>query len=282
MNLLRTSVRRRLARRLRRSSAHLAAVSATLGVALTLAGPVQAAVPPAAPAALAAADDDVLRVLLFSSGDGVHGSVANTRAAVRELSGSLAVEHGLYNNSGDPAQAVADIQETTDAAVFTPENLATKDVLVFAHTAGVLFNTEQRAALEAYIRGGGGFVGIHYTAWSPDQTEHDVNPFYRRLVGAASTGHPEPGGGQRGTVTVTDGTHPLTAGMPAQLSYTDEWYEWDVNPTQDVRTLVTVDESSYPAGTEVGEEGTTHPVTWCQTIDAGRSWYSSPTSVPAG
>ena len=139
----------------------------------------------------------------------------------------------------------------------------------------MLFTTEQRAALESYIRGGGGFVGIHYTAWSPDQTEHDVNPFYRRLVGAAATGHPEPAGGQRGTVSVSDATHPLTAGLQSPLSYTDEWYEWDVNPSQDVHTLVTVDESSYPGGTEPGEEGTTHPVTWCQSIDQGRSWYSS-------
>ncbi|HEV2798436.1 MAG TPA: ThuA domain-containing protein, partial [Nocardioides sp.] len=249
---------------------HLVASTVALAVAL----PLSAAL--TAPASAAAADDDVLRVLLFSSGDGVHGSVANTRAAVKELSSSLALEHGLDNNTGDPAQAVADIQETTNAAAaFTPANLATKDVLVFAHTAGVLFNTEQRAALESYIRGGGGFVGIHYTAWSPDQTEHDVNPFYRRLIGAASTGHPEPGGGQRGTVTVSDGSHPLTTGLQSPLSYTDEWYEWDVNPSQDVRTLVTVDESSFPAGTEVGEEGTTHPVTWCQKIDQGRSWYSS-------
>ncbi|MDR7251304.1 type 1 glutamine amidotransferase [Nocardioides sp. BE266] len=229
-----------------------------------------------APASAAPGDDDVLRVLLFSSGDGVHGSVANTRAAVRELSNSLAAQYELDGNTGDPAQAVADIQETTNAAAaFTPENLATKDVLVFAHTAGVLFTPDQRTALEAYIRGGGGFVGIHYTGWSPDQTEHDVNPFYHRLVGAAATGHPEPAGGQRGTVNVTDATNALTAGLPSSLSYTDEWYEWDVNPTQNVRTLVSVDESSYAPGTRVGEEGTSHPVTWCQTIDQGRSWYSS-------
>ncbi|CUR60375.1 conserved exported hypothetical protein [metagenome] len=261
------SVRRRRSRRLHRVATHLLAMTVALGVAVPLSA--------TAPASAAPGDDDVLRVLLFSSGDGVHGSVANTRAAVRELSSSLAVEHGLDNNTGDPAQAVADIQETTSAAAFTPENLATKDVLVFAHTAGVLFNTEQRAALESYIRGGGGFVGIHYTAWSPDQTEHDVNPFFRRLVGAAATGHPEPAGGQRGTVSVSDTTHPLTAGLQSPLSYTDEWYEWDVNPSQDVHTLVTVDESSFPGGTEPGEEGTTHPVTWCQSIDQGRSWYSS-------
>ncbi|WP_236666636.1 LamG-like jellyroll fold domain-containing protein [Nocardioides baculatus] len=253
-----------------RSFRHFVATTIALAVALPL-----SAAATTAPAAAAAADDDVLRVLLFSSGDGVHGSVANTRAAVKEMADALALEYGLDNNTGDPAQAVAEVQDTTSATAFTPANLATKDVLVFAHTAGVLFNTDQRAALKAYIEGGGGFAGIHYTAWSPDQTEHDVNPFYRRLVGAAATGHPEPAGGQRGTVTVSDGTHPLTAGLQSPLSYTDEWYEWDVNPSQDVRTLVTVDESSYPAGTEVGEEGTTHPVTWCQKIEQGRSWYSS-------
>jgi large repetitive protein len=276
MNVLHRSTRRGLSRRVRRASAHAVAVTAALAVALPLAtGSAQAApVVTAAPAApAAAADDDVLRVLLFSSGDGVHGSVANTRAAVREMSNSLAVQYGLDDNG--TGQAVAEIQETTDASVFTPANLATKDLLVFAHTAGVLFNTDQRTALESYIRGGGGFVGIHYTAWSPDQTEHDVNPFYRRLVGAAATGHPEPAGGQRGTISVADASSPLTAGLTSPLSYTDEWYEWDVNPTQNVRTLVTVDESTYAAGARAGEEGTTHPVTWCQTIDQGRSWYSS-------
>ncbi|GAA5117363.1 hypothetical protein GCM10023339_28080 [Alloalcanivorax gelatiniphagus] len=278
MNLLRSSVRRRHARRIRRTAAHLVALTAAMSVALPLtAATAQAAGPAvrAAAAAAAPADDDVLRVLLFSSGDQVHGSVANTRAAVREMANSLAAQHGQDGNTGDPARAVAEIQETTSATAFTPENLATKDVLVFAHTAGVLFNTEQRAALESYIRGGGGFVGIHYTSWSPDQTEHDVNPFYRRLVGAAATGHPEPAGGQRGTITVTDAAHPLTAGLTSPLSYTDEWYEWDVNPTENVRTLVTVDESSYAPGARAGEEGTTHPVTWCQEIDEGRSWYSA-------
>ena len=41
------------------------------------------------------------------------------RAAVREQANSLAAQYGLDNNTGDPAQAVADIQETTNAAAFT-------------------------------------------------------------------------------------------------------------------------------------------------------------------
>ena len=52
------------------------------------------------------------------------------------------------------------------------------DTVVFAQTGGVLFNTDQRAALESYIRGGGGYMGMHYAGWSVGQSEHDVNPFY--------------------------------------------------------------------------------------------------------
>ena len=115
---------------------------------------------------------------------------------------------------------------------------------------------------------------LHRVVARPDRARREpLLPAPRRCRRDRVT--PSPAGGQRGTVTVSDATHPLTAGLQSPLSYTDEWYEWDVNPTQDVHTLVTVDESSYPAGTEVGEEGTTHPVTWCQKIEQGRSWYSS-------
>ena len=75
-----------------------------------------------------------------------------------------------------------------------------------------------------------------------------MNPFYRRLVGAAAPVTPSPPVASAAH-HVSDATSPLTAGLQSPLSYTDEWYEWDVNPSQNVHTLVTVDESSYPAGT---------------------------------
>nr|BFF18415.1 hypothetical protein GCM10025730_19360 [Promicromonospora thailandica] len=37
-----------------------------------------------------------------------------------------------------------------------------------------------------------------------------------------------------------------------------------------MRTLLEADETSYG----MGHNGTSHPITWCQEIDAGRSWYS--------
>lgn len=260
MNLLRRPDLRRPARRPRRAPARLAAMLAALAVAVPLgSGVAQAAPDTAAQAAVGSVDDGVLRVLLFYKPN-FHASHVQARQAVRDLATQLGTEY---------SQPV-EIQETEDPAAFTTENLATKDTVVFAQTGGVLFNVAQRAALEAYIRGGGGYMGMHYAGWSVGQSEHDVNPFYARLVGAMSEGHPENPAVRPGRVVVTDAAHPLTQGLPADFTRSDEWYDWLVNPAPHVRTLLNADESSYGGG----NNGTDHPITWCQEIDEGRSWYS--------
>ncbi|WP_345528097.1 LamG-like jellyroll fold domain-containing protein [Nocardioides endophyticus] len=252
MNVLRRSARVRY-ERLRRSSARLLAIVVGLVVAL----PVIAA---AAAAPAAAAPDDTLRVLLFYK-DNFHASHVQARQAVRDLAAELGTQY---------SQTV-EIEETQDPAVFNTANLATKDTVVFAQTGGVLFNTDQRAALEAYIRGGGGFMGLHYTGWSVGQSEHDVNPFYLKLVGAMSEGHPENPGVRSGRVVVKATGHPLTQGLGTEITRNDEWYDWTLNPAPNVRILVEADESSYQS---LGRQGSSHPITWCQQIDSGRSWYT--------
>jgi type 1 glutamine amidotransferase len=241
------------------------AASAAMAVALSLVGTgAQAAAPaqaaPAAPAAAAPGEGDgVLNLLLFYK-DNFHASHVQARQAVRELAADLATQYG----------ETLSIQETSDAAAFTTENLATKDAVAFMQTGGVLFDESQRSALEAYIRSGGGYMGQHYAGWSVGQSEHDVNPFYRRLVGAMSEGHPENPAVRPGRVVNTEASHPLNAGVPAEFTRSDEWYDWVVNPAPGVRTLLEADETSYG----MGNNGTTHPITWCQEIDEGRSWYS--------
>lgn len=260
MNLLRRPDLRRPARRPRRAPARLTAMLAALAVAVPLAsGVAQAAPDTSAQAAVGSVDDGVLRVLLFYKPN-FHASHVQARQAVRDLATQLGTEY----------DQPVEIQETEDPAAFTTENLATKDTVVFAQTGGVLFNVAQRAALEAYIRGGGGYMGMHYAGWSVGQSEHDVNPFYARLVGAMSEGHPENPAVRPGRVVVTDAAHPLTQGLPADFTRSDEWYDWLVNPAPNVRTLLNADESSYGGG----NNGTDHPITWCQEIDEGRSWYS--------
>ena len=256
MNVPPRSVHESLAARLRRSWAAVLGLVAVL-LALVVA-PAATGAAQASPAA-AAADDGQLNVLLFYK-DNFHASHVQARQAVRDLTIELGTAYG---------QPV-DIQETADPAAFTTENLATRDAVVFAQTGGVLFNDAQRSALEAYIRGGGGYMGMHYAGWSVGQSEHDVNPFYARLVGAVSEGHPENPAVRPGRVVVKDADHPLTQGLPASFTRSDEWYDWVVNPAPQVRTLLEADESSYG----MGRQGSSHPITWCQEIDAGRSWYS--------
>ncbi|WP_340537323.1 LamG-like jellyroll fold domain-containing protein [Nocardioides sp. GXZ039] len=232
------------------------ALAAALAVTASVLGIVSA---PQAAAAAPAADDGVLRVLLFYKTQ-FHASQAEARVAVKDLVNQLGTEY---------SQPV-EIQETDDPASFNADNLASKDALVFVQTGGVLFNDAQRTALEDYIRGGGGFAGVHYTGWSVGTSEHDVNPFYLKLVGAMSEGHPENPGVRPGRVVVADDAGPLAAGLPAQINRNDEWYDWVVNPAQNVHTIVRADEASYG----MGQNGTNHPITWCQTIDQGRSWYT--------
>ncbi|WP_299054226.1 LamG-like jellyroll fold domain-containing protein [uncultured Nocardioides sp.] len=253
MSTRRRPARTRVAHRARRLSA--SAVAALTGALVALSMLSVVAPTPAA----AAPDDGVLRVLLFYKSN-FHASHVQARQAIRDLTEELGEEY---------AEEV-DIQETDDPAVFNDENLATVDTLAFAQTGGVLFNDAQREALETYIRGGGGFMGVHYTSWSVGTSEHDVNPFFLELVGAMSEGHPENPAVRPGRVVNTDPSHPLTADLPAEITRSDEWYDWTANPAQDVRTLLEADESSYG----MGRQGSTHPITWCQEIDAGRSWFT--------
>jgi type 1 glutamine amidotransferase len=230
-------------------------------LAFLVATPVFAASAEPAAQQAAARQDSTLKILLFYKPQ-FHASHVQARMAIRDMATQLGQEYGRS----------VEITETDNAAVFTPENLATYDTLAFAQTGGVLFNDEQRAALQGYIRGGGGWLGLHYTGWTAGAvSEHDVNDWYLRLVGAVSEHHPENPAVKPATVRVSEPDHPLTAGVPASFTRSDEWYDWNVNPAANVRTLLEADESTYTDG----RQGTKHPITWCQNFEGGRSWYTS-------
>ncbi|MFI6638124.1 ThuA domain-containing protein [Streptomyces sp. NPDC050504] len=154
------------------------------------------------------------------------------------------------------------VTATEDAAAFTAAGLARYDAVVFLSTTGDVLNTAQQSAFEAYVRDGGGYVGVHAAA----DTEYDW-PFYGDLVGARFKSHPAV---QRATVRSADSSHPATAHLPATWSRTDEWYDYRANPRGDVHVLATLDESSYTGGSM----GADHPIAWCRNHQGGRSFYT--------
>ncbi|HEU5356417.1 MAG TPA: ThuA domain-containing protein [Actinocrinis sp.] len=156
-----------------------------------------------------------------------------------------------------------EVDATEEPEAFTPEALADYRVVVFLSTSGDVLTDDGRAAFSSWVRNGGGFVGVHLAAG----TERSWG-FFGDLVGARFTRHPD---FQPAVVTVEDQRHPATGHLPAQWSFSDEWYEFASNPRGRVRMLASVDERSY----EGGAMGSDHPLAWCHENCGGRSFYTS-------
>src|SRR3954466_6328811 len=154
------------------------------------------------------------------------------------------------------------VTATEDSTQFTAANLARYEAVVFLNTTGDVLDAGQQSAFESYIRGGGGYVGVHSAA----DTEYDW-PFYGDLVGAWFAQHPAI---QQATVRVENRAHAATSGLAPALARTDEWYDYRTNPRSTARVLSTVDESTYSGG----RMGADHPHTWCKTLSSGRSFYT--------
>ncbi|WP_327589795.1 ThuA domain-containing protein [Nonomuraea sp. NBC_00507] len=202
--------------------------------------------PVSAEAATAAEPD--FKVLVFSKTTGFrHDSIPEGIAAVQKL--------GQENNFA--------VDTTEDSALFTDQNLAQYQAVVFMSTTGDPLGTqEQKDAFQRYIQKGNGYVGVHAAADSGYNWA-----WYGKLVGAYFKQHPAI---QQATVKVEDPAHPSTKDLPATWTRTDEWYDYQANPRGTVHVLTSMDEKSYTGATM----GADHPNTWCQDYDGGRSWYT--------
>ena len=187
------------------------------------------------------------RVLVFTRTAGFrHASIEDGVTAIRRLGR----RHGFaVDDTADPARI--------------GQGLAGYRAVVFLSTTGDLLDPDQQAALERYLREGGGWVGVHGAA----DAEYDW-PWYGGLVGAWFRRHPAV---QRATVRPAPGASALAGTLPQRWQRRDEWYDFTADPRGRVRVLATVDESTYTGG----GMGTGHPIAWCQEYDGGRAWYSA-------
>lgn len=194
------------------------------------------------------------RILVFTKTTGYrHESIAAGVAALRELA----------------AQSGLDVDHSEDAADFTDDDLARYDATVWLDVSGDVLSTEQRSALAAFVRGGGGFAGIHCAAdaeWSW--------PEYEQILGARFLSHPNgPLQLQTARLDVLDASHASTSGLPDPWWWTDEWYVFTSNPSERVDVLLAVDESTYDTdGVPMRPQ---HPISWHSTFGAGRTWYTA-------
>ncbi|WP_435238814.1 ThuA domain-containing protein [Streptomyces sp. YPW6] len=192
-------------------------------------------------------DRTAKRVLVFSKTAGFrHDSIPAGIEALKEI--------------GEDTDITVD--STESAAQFTTSNLARYDAVAFLSTTGDVLNADQQKAFENYVANGGGYVGIHAAA----DTEYDWE-FYGGLVGAYFDSHPQI---QPATVRVEDHDHPATDHLDEEWERTDEWYNYRTNPRDKAKVLATLDETTYTGGNMKGD----HPISWCQTYQGGRSFYT--------
>lgn len=162
-----------------------------------------------------------------------------------------------------------EVVATEDPGELTDSTLADVDAVAFVQTTGDVLGPDHEAALERFVRAGGGWAGVH----AATDTEYDW-PFYAALAGARFARHPAV---QPATVRIEDGSHPSTAALApladgaGTFTRIDEWYDFDRSPRGQAHVLATVDESTYDGG----GMGADHPVVWCDTIDAGHTWYTA-------
>ena len=173
------------------------------------------------------------------------GSIAAVHAALAKLG----MENGWLVESTEDEARLADLKE--------------RDVVVFLLTTGDVLDSPQESSLQAFVQGGGGFVGVH----SASDTEYGW-PFFRDLVGEHFASHPAI---QQATVRVEDTAHPSARGVPAAWVRTDEWYDFRSNPRSRVHVVMTVDESTYSGG----QLGADHPIAWWRDVGAGRAYYTA-------
>jgi type 1 glutamine amidotransferase len=187
------------------------------------------------------------RVLVFSRTTGFrHASIPDGIAAIR----TLGAARGFV------------VEATEDPSQFNDRNLQRFNAVVFMSTTGDVLDSTQQAAFERYIRGGGGYVGVH----SATDTEYDW-PWYGQLVGAYFKRHPQI---QDARVDVRDRSFIATKCLPAVWNRRDEWYDFRAAPPADVKILLTLDEKSYQGGTM----GDVHPLSWYHRYDGGRAFYT--------
>ncbi|MCR2816427.1 ThuA domain-containing protein, partial [Microbacterium jiangjiandongii] len=127
------------------------------------------------------------------------------------------------------------------------------------------FDNAAQDRLTAYLRDGGGFVGIHNAFGA----EYDW-PYYEGLLGGANFLNHGPN--REGTVEVINDKDVSTSFMPETWPFKDEWYNLRPYPSN-VNVLLEVDQATSEVRPD--GHGAEHPVSWCQYYDGSKAWLTT-------
>ncbi|MVM31092.1 ThuA domain-containing protein [Spirosoma sp. HMF4905] len=165
------------------------------------------------------------------------------------------------------------VDSSSQATVFTEDNLKQYTLLIFPSTNNDVFDTDaQRLAFRRYIEAGGGFVGIH----SVMGTERNW-AWFKRMLGGTFAWHPK---FQKFKAEVIDTKHPSMQGLPKIWEKEDEFYftkNMSPGPTVIMANDLTSLNQDEPEKVKLfgGSYTELYPSAWYYNFDGGYTWCTT-------
>ena len=207
------------------------------------------AAPPAQAASTAASTAAPFKVLALYSGTWDAAHISFVREA-NQWFPARAAENGFAYTS------------STDWNLLANGGVNAYQVVLFLDDLPQTAN--QRAGFERYMRGGGGWLGFHVSAFT---TEAQNWPWYHQQFLGSGNFKSNTWGPTTAVLRTEDRTHASTKNLPATFtSSVSEWYSWsnDLRRNPDIKILASVDASSFPLGTDPNQTWYSgyYPILW--------------------
>ena len=207
--------------------------------------------------------EDNFNVLLYSKANGwVH---VDAIAAAKATFPTLAQKQGWSLTISD------------DTTLFSPEQLAAFDVVIWNNVTGQTLNDKQRTAFQSYIETGGGYVGIH----GAGDDSHQWPWYDEKVIRTLFSHHPMQPQFQIGTLNkINDSIFSSTNAFPPEWQWEDEWYVFYKSPRENGSTvLYNLDENGLVMrGDQENKNwgmGEDHPIVWYHHQEEGKIFYTA-------
>ncbi|WP_373520195.1 ThuA domain-containing protein, partial [Aquiflexum sp.] len=162
------------------------------------------------------------------------------------------------------------VTDSRSSEVFNGTELSQFDVVIWMNTSGDdLLTLTERNAFEAYIKNGGGFVGVH----AATDTYRDGSwPWYNDLVGAIVQTSPNHTANNTNATIDVVGIHPAVAHLKDMWNKNEEYYYWKLNGGYLYSGNIDLLRVRSTGGNSYDEP---RPITWYKLFDGGRSFYTA-------
>lgn len=195
----------------------------------------------------------------------------NTRTLSLAMFQVFATEHNLQvddDQTGDAFNSMANLQQY--------------EVVVFSNTSGnAILDATQRANFEAYIAGGGSYLGIHaatdtYRHSTANGNNTGTWDFYAELVGASVQENPNHVSGTPSYTMTHFGSHPSLDNIPSPWTKNEEYYYWESGYFGNSNTVVLEVEETVGPNNQVNSYDSTRPMSWYRTLpNGGKMFYTA-------